>query len=270
LLVVGLATGCIRQPVHECDGPLNISLVWPENQQVPGAKIWLYSSSGLLHLMTECPAGGYQGFVPADTYTVLVVNSDYANATYASRDAVQNSTIQVAARSTDPGTIQQVDRVFCTGAGSVVVQQGDQPTGITLYPKNTVKRLHFLLDASSATAEIVGLDLCMTGIIPSVRVMDGSDAGDTPKRVVVTAEETGGWTYAADMSMFGWRDDNAFTITARYADGTEAITAPLVTTQLQGLPEEGGTVNVTLALSNGDELVVRVTWEGGSGEGTVF
>jgi hypothetical protein len=60
----------------------------------------------------------------------------------------------------------------------------------------------------------------------------------------------------------------------RHTDGSKETTVPQdLSERLGRLPEEGGTVDLTLALPDGQEIALTVTveaWESGSGSGTVI
>lgn len=281
--------GCAERELSErpADGVLKIDLVWPDGQSVTGGRIWLYGSNGLLHAATECSAGGYEGRVPADTYTILAANSDCANADCEKPESWQEHCMK-ASIDTETNTLRHVGKVFCIGTKDVSVQRGNRATEITLYPKNTVKRLHFRI-APDYIDDIAGMNVRMTGVIPSVRLLDGSDAGETTGEVTATAKiETGtvesakknitkeavGGLYSADMSVFGWRGENIVSVTIGHSDGSTETTVPQdLGEQLAQLPEEGGTVGITLALPDGGEITLSVTvraWDSGSGSGTVI
>ena len=178
-----------------------------------------------------------------------------------------------ASIDTETNTLQHVGKVFCIGTKDVSVQRGNRPTEITLCPKNTVKRLHFRI-APDYIDDIAEMNVGMTGIVPSVRLIDGCDAGEPTGEVMATAKREADGFYSADMSVFGWRGENLVTATVRHTDGREETTVPQdLGEQLGRLPDEGGTVDLTLVLPDGEEIVLTVTvkaWESGSGSGTVI
>lgn len=289
LLSAAALTGCAERELSErpADGVLKIDLVWPDGQSVAGGRIWLYGSNGLLFTAMECGAGGYEGRVPADTYTILAANSDCANADCERSESWQEHRMK-ASIDTETNTLRHVGKVFCIGTKDVSVQRGNRATKITLYPKNTVKRLHFRI-APDYIDDIAGMNVRMTGIIPSVRLIDGCDAGESTGEVTATAKiETGtaetamksitkgdvGGLYSADMSVFGWRGENIVSVMIGHSDGSTEATVPQdLSERLGQLPEEGGTVDLTLVLPDGGEIALTVTveaWKSGSGSGTVI
>lgn len=274
LLSVTALVGCAERELSErpADGVLKIDLVWPNGQSVAGGRLWLYGEDGSLHRAIDCAAAGHECRVPAGTFTILATNSDCANA-YCERSESWQEHCMKAGTDTETHTLLHVGKVFCIGTKDVTVLRGNRATEITLYPKNTVKKLHFRI-APNYIDDIASMNVRMTGVVPSVRLIDGCDAGEPTGEVTATAKsETDGF-YSADMSVFGWRGENIVTATVRHTDGREETTVPQdLGEQLAQLPDEGGTVDITLALPDGGEIALTVTveaWESGSGSGTVI
>ena len=275
LLSAVALVGCSERELSErpADGPLKINLVWPEGESVAGARLWLYDNSGSLHTaILDCAAEGHECRVPAGTYTLLVANADCTNADCAKPESWQEHCMKVGMDDATR-TLRHVDDVFCTGVTEVTVTRGNRPAEVTLCPENRVRKLHFRITPEHID-DVAGLELRLTGIVPSVRLLDGEDAGEATGAVLAEAHADAGGLYTADMSVFGWRGENIVTTTVRHTDGHTVTTEPEdIGTQLQALPEEGGTVNITLTLPDGGEIELSVAvdaWESGSGSGTVI
>ena len=274
LLSAVVIGGCTERELSERpkDGVLKINLEWPDGHSVEGASLWLYGSDGSRYSNIECMAEGHECRVPADSYTILVTNSDCSNAGCHDSETSQACCMK-AERMPDGDLLKHVGKVFCTGADEVMVKRGNQATEITLYPENTVKKIHFRIDPNYIE-DIADMDVRMVGVVPSVKVMDGSDAGEATGEVSAKAKSETGGLYSADMSVFGWRGENIVTVTVIHTDGSTEITIPQdISEQLAQLPKEGGTVNITLFLPDGGEIALTVTvkaWESGTGSGTVM
>lgn len=277
LLTAGIGSGCTERELSERpdDGPLKIRIVWPGEtaKEVSGGRLLLYRSDGALHKEIACGADGHECRVPADTYTILVVNADCANAGYMGHESAAACCLYAEAHPTEESVVQHVRYVYSTGEGGIEVRPGNAASEVTLYPQNRVKHLHFDIDPDYVD-DIAGMTLRMTGVVPSVRLADGSDAQGETRHVLANTSAADGGHYAADMSVFGWRGENIVTATVRYTDGSEETTLPLdIGEELKALPAEGGTVNIVLALPDGGEITLTVTvkaWESGSGSGTVI
>lgn len=277
LLTAGIGSGCTERELSERpdDGPLKIRIVWPEEAtgKVSGARLLLYGSDGSLHKEIACGADGHECRVPADTYTILTVNADCTNAGCMEHASAAECCMCAEAHPTEEGVVLHVQHVYSTGEEGIEVRPGNAASEVTLYPQNRVKHLHFDIDPDYVD-DIAGMTLRMTGVVPSVLLADGSDAQDETQHVLADASAADGGHYAADMSVFGWRGENIVTATVRYTDGSEETTLPQdIGGQLEALPAEGGTVNITLALPDGGEITLTVTvkaWESGSGSGTVI
>ena len=274
LLSVTALVGCAERKLSErpADGVLKIDLVWPDGKSVAGGRLWLYGEDGSLHRARNCAAAGHACRVPAGRYTILSANADCSNADCEKPESWQEHCMKAG---TDAGsnTLRHVGKVFCIGTKEVTVLRGNRPAEITLYPKNTVKKLHFRI-APDYIADIADMNVRMTGVVPSVRLIDGCDAGEPTGEVTATAKSEADGLYTADMSVFGWRGENLVTATVRHTDGREETTVPQdLSEQLGQLPDEGGTVDLTLVLPDGGEITLTVTvkaWESGSGSGTVI
>lgn len=205
LLAAVVMGGCTERELSErpADGVLKIKLEWPDGQRVEGTLLWLYGSDGSLHSNIKCAAEGYECRVPADSYTILAANSDCTNAECHNMETWR-ACCMTAEQIPDAGLLKHVAKVFCTGTDEVVVQRGNRPTEITLYPKNTVKKIHFKIDPDYI-GDIAGMDVRMAGVVPSVKLMDGSGAGEATGEVAAKAKSEAEGLYAADMSVFGWR-----------------------------------------------------------------
>ena len=181
--------------------------------------------------------------------------------------------MRAEAHPTEEGVVLHVQHVYSTGEEGIEVRPGNAASEVTLYPQNRVKHLHFDIDPDYVD-DIAGMKLRMTGVVPSVRLADGSDAQDETQHVLADASTADGGHYAADMSVFGWRCENLVTAEIAYTDGREEVSLPQdIGEQLAALPAEGGTVRLTLALPSGGEITLTVTvgeWESGTGSGTVI
>ncbi len=279
LLTAAALAGCTERKLSErpADGPLIINLDWTEategtSHTVTGADIYLYASDGTLYKHITSAPEGHEERVPADTYTILCVNADCMNATCQDESDEHECCMHADADSVQ-GVVEHVYRVYVTGTDSVTVKRGNIPTEVTLYPQNVVKYLHFNLDPGYIT-RITDMEIRMTGVVPSVYMMDGSETAETLQSIIAPAEREENGDYTADMSVFGWRGENILTATITYEDGSVEETVPNdISDELGELPEEGGEIDVTLTLPDGGEIGLTVTvtpWEEGTGSGDVI
>lgn len=275
LLLTAVAIGgCTERELSErpADGVLKINLEWPDGQNVGGARLWLYGSDGKLYAEIGCAAEGHECQVPADSYTILAANSDCSNAECHHPETWRDCRM-AAKQMPDADLLEHVGKVFCTGTDKVTVTRGNRTTEVTLRPENVVKKIHFKI-APDYIGDIADMDVRMAGVVPSVKLMDGSDAGEATGEVAAKAKSEAEGLYSADMSVFGWRGENTVTVTVVYTDGSTEATVPQdISGQLAQLPEEGGTVHIILSLPDGGEIALTVTvkaWESGTGSGTVI
>lgn len=275
ILFVGILGGCTERELSErpSDGPLKIYIKWPENTDVDGAHLLLYRSDGTLHADIKCEAAGHECRVPEDTYTILVSNSDCSNAECMNHELHYECCMCAKAHPTEEGVLQHVQNVYCIGEHGIEVKPGNRVCEVTLYPQNRVKYLHFDIDPTYVD-DIQQMQLRMTGVVPSILLADGSDTQEETQHVLANTSVMKNRHYIADMSVFGWRGQNLVTAEITYTDGREEISLPQdIGEQLTALPKEGGTINITLELPSGGEILLTVTvetWENGTGSGTVI
>jgi hypothetical protein len=268
--------GCTERELSErpSDGPLKIRLEWPAGHaNISGAQLYLYASDGTLYRRIECAASGHECRVPADSYTILAVNSDCSNASCLRTESPGSCRMGAGSHPTEEGVLLHVSQVYCIGQTGIEVAPGNRAQEVTLYPRNRVKFLHFDIDPSYVD-DIRDMQLRMTGVVPSVLVSDGSDAQEATQHILAEASATDDGGYTADMSVFGWRGESLVTAAITYTDGREEVSLPQdIGNQLSALPEEGGTIHLTLALPDGGEIMLTVTveaWQSGTGSGTVI
>ena len=278
VLVATMWGGCTERELSErpSDGPLKINLVWDDAEyEVSGALLWLYGSDGTLYQAVRSEAEGYEARVPADVYTVLVVNADCINAEHDGEEDADFCSIDadVLASGSSP-LLAQVEHVYCTGLGGIEVKPGNVTTEVTLYPEDVVKHIRFDIDPNYLD-NVASLTVNMGGIVPSVYMRNGEDTQEATGIVSVEAQPAQEGHYDAQMSVFGWRGLNVVTVTVVYEDGREETSLPEdITDDLEGLPEEGGSISLTVQMPDGSTLDITAIVSGwddsGTGSGDVW
>lgn len=273
--------GCTERELVQrpADGPLKINIEWPDailsatNHSVEGAILLMYDGNGELFQRVECGAEGYECRVPADNYTIVAVNSDYINSDIANHESCNACKMVAASHPVEEDAMQHVEHVYSTGMDNITVQNGNSVTEVTLYPENRVQYLTLNIDPNYIEA-IDGLELSLTGIVPSVRAMDGSDANEETGKVISTAELQDNGNYSARMQVFGWRGENMLVADITYNDGREPQSSvpQEISDKLNELPDDGGNIDLLLELPDGGDIPLSITvepWGSGTGSGTV-
>ena len=267
LLLAGIMNGCTERDLSErpTDGPLKINLEWPA--EVSGAQLWFYDSAGNLYQTVSCDADGYECRLPAGEYTVLVINRDGVHTAMDGTEQEGTCCVEAEYAVEGENILEQVDHVYCTGMGNVVIEPGNIATEITLEPKDVVKHLSFNIDPNYID-RIESMEIHMTGVTPAVYVENGVAVQRAAGEVVSEVVEEGG-TYTADMSVFGWQGENIITVVVRYNDGSEEVTLPIdISDELGALPEDGGEIDIVLELPDGGEISITVSVQGWDDSGT--
>lgn len=267
LLLAGIMNGCTERDLSErpTDGPLKINLEWPA--EVSSAQLWFYDSEGNLYQTVSCDADGYECRLPAGEYTVLVINRDGVHTAMDGTEQEGTCCVEAEYAVEGENILEQVDHVYCTGMGNVVITPGNIATEITLEPKDVVKHLSFNIDPNYID-RIESMEIHMTGVTPAVYVENGVAVQRAAGEVVSEVVEEGG-TYTADMSVFGWQGENIITVVVRYNDGSEEVTLPIdISDELGALPEDGGEIDIVLELPDGGEIAITVSVQGWDDSGT--
>lgn len=271
-LLLSAISGCVERELAErpAGGLLRMDFRWPEDCEVAGTRVWIQDKDGTPHTSCLCDAYSHELRLPQGVYSIRSVNTDLINA-----DCGDDGIIR-ARKDNAKGTLLNVGKVYCAGADGITVEGGDRPAEIILHHKNVVKTIRLVLDTEEIGPFEV-MELSLSGIVPSVRVSDGSDAGDSAEDAGVTvginSRGASDACYTVEMSVFGWRGDNTLTATIHRAGGSvETILPQEIGSLLDGLSESGGSGYIMLKMSDGGEIGVSVTvcsWQSGTGSGTV-
>lgn len=273
-VLVFILSGCVERDLLErelpSEGLLRVNYLWPEECDVQGARIWLCAPDGTPLADELCDAVSHEFTAAPGDYSLRSVNTGLINADCIGPDMVRART------DNGKGILMNVGKVYRAGADNIAVKAGDRPTEVTLYPKNAVRTVRFELD-TEGVGSFEAMELRLSGIVPSVRISDGGDAGEptgdagatvkTEGRAVSTTRHT------AEMSVFGWRGENVLTAIVRRADGSVATSVPLeIGDLLNKFSESGVPIHITLRMPDGGEIGLSVTvsaWQSGTGSGTV-
>lgn len=297
--------GCTEREleIRPEESVLHIDLRYPGGSGVTASRIWLYGEDGRLRLCEACPAGGWEGRVPTGTYAVLAANDDRTAVVCGEEGEWQNVSLQ--AEREEDGTLRHIKRVFRAGERAVAVQgretrvsmgmkSAERRISFRIYPHGTSAQTgkkdvlsHVLSNEKTneshnknrvvprtASGDISEMTVHLTGVVPSIRIADGNDAGVPAAGQKAPARNDAGSIWTADMTCFGWRGDNRVTLSARHSDGSTAESLPIdIGEKIAGLPPEGGVIEVVGRWPDGEPIGLTVTvreWSGGgTGQGTV-
>lgn len=274
VLIAMLMFGCTRRDLEmrPDNGYLKINLHWKQSS-VPGVTTYyFYNSRGGEPIVAEGTSSGFEGWLPAETYHVIISNKEMSGASYQVNGSHENDIIlagEVFHRA-GPGYIGSVERVFGTGLEEIEVPRSEIPVVVDAYPQSYTRYITFILQ-SDALDNVSALSVDVDGIIYSVKAFSGEAA--SMGTAVVRAEASrkdGEKDFSTTVSVFGFIDKNEVTADVTFSGGETVTTLPSdITDDLAALPEEGGTVIVPLKFPDGGEfnltMVVRPWSWGGSG-----
>lgn len=272
--VAFITSGCVERDLLErgrpTEGILRVNYSWPKECDVQGARIWLCATDGTPIADEQCDAVSHEFTAAPGVYSLRTINTGFINA-----DCIGSETVR-AREDSGKGILMNVGKVYCAGTDNIAVKAGEQPTEVTLRPKNAVKTIRFELDTESV-GPFETMELRLSGIVPSVRISDGGDAGEPTDDVGATVQAGGRavsvTSHTTEMSVFGWRGENVLTAIIRRADGSVETSVPQeISDLLDEFSESGIPVRITLKMPDGSEIGLSVTvsaWQSGTGSGTV-
>ena len=267
-----LSPGCVERQLEERvpDALLSIEFRWPDDFMAEGVQIWILDGNGSLHTTSLCDASRHELTLPTGIYSIRSVNTGIVNA-----DCVDTGIIR-ARKDETTGLLLNVGNIYCAGAEEITVQGGVEPVELVLQHKNLVRTIRFELNIEEV-GEFVKMELQLSGIVPSVRVSDGMDAGEPTGKIGATVRQErrsgSGTSNTAEISVLGWRGNNLLTGTISRPGGeVESIIPQDIRSRLDGIPDSGGSVSFQVKISSGVEIGISVSvtsWKSGTGIGTV-
>lgn len=274
VLIAMLLSGCTRRDLEmrPDNGYLKINLHWQQSS-VPGVTTYyFYNSRGEEAIVAEGTSSGFEGWLPAETYHVVISNREMSGASYQVNGSHEDDIVlagEVAHRVV-PGYIGSVEKVFGTGLEDIVVPRSEIPVVVDAYPKSYTRYITFILQ-SDALDDVTALTVEVNGIIYSVKAFSGESS--TQETSVIRSDASrkdGEKDFSTTVSVFGYIGKNEVTADVTFSGGDTVTTLPSdVTDDFAALPEEGGTVIVPMKFPDGGgfnlSMVVRPWRWGGSG-----
>ena len=247
-----LLSSCVERDLKEyTHGWLDLRLVWPADCAASEAEVWLYGADGRLLSTSRCAPRGQRFELPAGEYGVVVMNGNPIHAAADGTEALHTHRIEALARTDGEGGLMSVGNVFACGAEHIRVEP-DVVREVTLHPENRVRVIRFVVRAvpakSGGSSGVKVRNIRMDGVLPWACSLDGRSEGAVLGAVTAAASTDASGAFTAQVGVLGWDDRQR--VEMEVEDETGVYDAPPVdiSHQLGDLPEEGGTITVTLDL----------------------
>lgn len=266
-----IVSGCIRKPEEVW---ININLDWKEYIPPKETMFVFYGNRGT-HTHIGNPHG-FQGFLPPDTYQVIVYNTDMKNA-HAEIEGSYHTDKIVAApaltRTDNSGEkLGLVDRVFGTGIQSINLSA--KAFSIEVQPLSYAKKVTFFIDPGSIP-DIESVHLRIDGIIKS-RYITRNEAIETGAGFItdIAGYDSSVRKYSSIVSALGYTKTSRLIIELHYTGGHVETTVPIhLAEHLAEFPEDSKTVEFTPIFPEGKQITVSAFihgWnDGAPGAGVV-
>lgn len=274
VLIVLLSFGCTRRDLEmrPDNGYLKINLFWSQSSVPEVTTYYFYNSRGDKAIVAEGTSSGFEGWLPAETYHVVISNKEMSGASYQANGSHESDIVmagEVAYRSA-PAYIGNVEKVFGTGLRDIEVQQSETPVVVDAYPRSYTRYITFIL-RSDELDNVSAMEVDVNGIIHSVKAFSGEAASLETSAIRSNAFRSGTEKdFKTTVSVFGFIGKTEVTADITFSDGDTVTSLPYdATDDLAALPDEGGTVIIPLELPNGGEfnlsMVVHPWVQGGNG-----
>lgn len=271
------AAGCTRRTLDaRPDGsPVRIILDWRDNTPTDATGFVFYNNDGSAPLYYGGNSNGFEGRLPAGTYSVAIFNTDAAGAKAEYGLGYSTDYFHAMERTRAvPQYIGVIDNVFGCGIEELVVPKSHIGVESTATPVNYVKKVDFTIDPRNVQ-NIDFLTVCLSGVVYSVRITSGEQA-DADATIVIddTDYDAAAQRYKARVTVFGFSGTNETWVTVNYDDGNKEDTIPKdITQEIKDSGEAGIEINLDLQLESGEEIGMNVKvlpWDGsGTGSGIV-
>lgn len=274
VLIAMLLSGCTRRDLEmrPDNGYLKINLHW-QQQSVPGVTTYyFYNSRGDEAIVAEGTSAGFEGWLPNETYHVVISNKEMTGASYQVNGSHENDLVSAGEvfQRAAPQYIGNVEKVFGGGLEDIVVPNSEIPVVVDAYPRIYTRYITFILRAE-ALDNVEAMKVEVNGIIHTVKAFSGEAASmETSVIRSDASRKEAEKDFSTTVSVFGYIGPNQITADVTFSGGDTVTTLPHdITDELAALPDEGGTLIIPLKFPDGGEINVSIEvhpwgW-GGSG-----
>lgn len=278
-LAVVVLAGCTKRDLlrRPDEAYLRIVLDWGAYNKPTSTGYHFYDSKGGECVYYDGTTDGFEGYVPAETYKVVIFNTDCSTAKVQNNNDYESDSFVANPKTTRDGSdfIENVDNVYGEGAMEIVVPRfSADPIVRVVKPVNFVRKITYILNPGTLSG-IESLRVIQTGAVVDKSITKRQSLSRSTSSV--TGEgvyNAGEGTYTASVSAMGFLDSCILTAIVTFEDGVTEKTIPFdLSDELVNFPEEDKTFLLTLQFENGDEIKVNVNlhgWKkGGSGGGVI-
>lgn len=247
-----LLSSCVERDLKEyTHGWLDLRVSWPADCATSEAEVWLYGADGRLLSASRCASGGQRFELPAGEYGVVVMNGNPTHVAADGTEALHTHHIEALTREDGEGGLMSVGNVFACGTEHVRVEPR-VVRELTLHPENRVRMIHFVVKAvstrSGGSPGVKVRSIRMDGVLPWIYSLDGQADGAVLGAVTVTASPDASGGFTAQAGVLGWDDRQRVEMEVEDESGVYDAPPVDISHHLEDLPEEGGTITVTLDL----------------------
>lgn len=255
-------TGCTRRGLleeehaHGNDGYLKINLIWNGHTKPQSTQYYFYDRDGGDPIHREGNTDGFEGYMPAATYDVVICNTALIGVDLNS--ALGYDADHVQARLLDEtGFISHVDHIFGTGVAEVTVLPSEVVEK-TANPLSLVKKLTILFRGETRK-NIKGMSVHLCGAVRWKRLVDHAMSDETAFVISDAVYDDDTNQFYCSISTLGFRGSCQLHVDVTYDDNEIVSAYPIdLSDELNDFPEEEKTLEYILKLTDGEEIKVTV------------
>lgn len=273
--ILFLSTGCTRRSLleemhpHTTEGLLKINLECLGSSKPRSMGFYFYCCEGKEPFYREGTIQGFEGYIPAGTYDVVICNPDVIGVGVKNYQGYKADQVEANIHTEDASCIEHVDNIYGTGLEHVVIPP-DAVVEKTAIPQNLVKKLTILLRARTRK-KVEEMQVNLSGAVMRKRIVDlhiSEETSDIKSYAVYDSAEN---AFRTSISTLGFKGKCPINVHLTYEDKARATCIPIdLTPVLLVFPEEEKTLEYTLLLPDGEEIQMSVQlhqWvSGGGGE----
>lgn len=265
----------------ERNGKVRLQLDWQTKSNYPSDMTYYFYKEGVARpVVRRGDAQGYEGTLPAGSYSVVVSNTDYENVMLEMNngyDQAVGKARQISALKSSSGVqVARPANLYGTG-GPLPFVGGEAAVVEKLYPMSLVKTLELNVKVKAGEdIHSAGLSGRLTGVSTQVHIPSGKAQFGSPAFMTFDAELVKPEVYTSSLDLFGLSEGTAESdpvelyLTVKLKDGEEVTTFTDITQTVNDAFTAGVSAHIVLDLEvTYDEIagatITTTGWKEGTG-----
>ena len=265
-------TSCTRRSLleelhsHTHKGLLKIDLQWKGSskpQSIMG--FYFYNKNGEEPIYSEGTVEGFEGYMPAGTYDIVICNPDIVGVNLKDYQGYDADLVEANRDTEDASYIKHVNNIYGTGLKNVLVPS-DEIVEKTAEPQNLVKKLTIILRAETKK-KVKEMQVNLSGAVVRKHIANLQISEETSKVKSDAKYDEKEDAFKTAISTLGFNGKCQFDVDLTFSDNEKISCQPLdLSPVLVFFPEEEKILKYTLYLPNDEKIWLSIKvhqWESG-------